>query len=84
MSFLSHFRFSFWPTKLRKYYVIVYLLFLLFFIFLNFRLAYLALQNAKTEHMDMKILQPIFGILVVLTKNELKKICNEPGISCQK
>ena len=25
----------------------------------------------------MKILQPIFGILVVLTKNELTKICNE-------
>ena len=30
------------------------------------------------EHMEMKILQPIFGILVVLTKNELTKICNEP------
>ena len=29
----------------------------------------------------MKILQPIFGILVALTKNELTKICNEPGIS---
>ena len=27
----------------------------------------------------MKISQPIFGILVVLTKNELTKICNEPG-----
>ena len=27
----------------------------------------------------MKISQPIFGILVVLTKNELMKICNEPG-----
>ena len=47
---------------------------LLFFIFLNFRLA---LQNAKTEHMEMKITQPIFGILVALTKkrtfqNEMK------------
>ena len=39
-----------------------------------------ALQNAKTEHMEMKISQPIFGILVALTKNELTKICNEPGI----
>ena len=28
----------------------------------------LALQNAKTEHMEMKITQPIFGILVALTK----------------
>ena len=33
------------------------------------------------EHMEMKISQPIFGILVVLMKNELMKICNEPGIS---
>ena len=30
--------------------------------------------------MEMKILQPNFGILVVLTKKELTKICNEPGI----
>jgi hypothetical protein len=30
--------------------------------------------------MEMKISQPIFGILVVLTKNEFTKICNEPGI----
>ena len=29
--------------------------------------------------MDMKISQPIFGILVVLTKNEFTKICNELG-----
>ena len=36
-------------------------------------------RQAKTEQMEMKILQPIFGILVVLTKNELTKICNEPG-----
>ena len=36
-------------------------------------------RQAKTEHMEMKILQPIFGILVVLTKNELKKTCNEQG-----
>ena len=27
----------------------------------------------------MKISQPIFGILVALTKNEVMKICNEPG-----
>ena len=32
------------------------------------------------EHMEMKILQPIFGILVVLMKKEITKICNEPGI----
>ena len=38
-------------------------------------------RQAKTEHMEMKISQPIFGILLVLTKNELTKICNEPGIS---
>ena len=31
------------------------------------------------EHMEMKILQPIFGILVVLTKNKLTKICNKQG-----
>ena len=37
-------------------------------------------RQAKTEHMEMKILQPSFGILVVLTKNELTKICNELGI----
>ena len=33
----------------------------------GFRLACLALQNAKTEHMEMKITQPIFGILVAMT-----------------
>ena len=38
-------------------------------------------KQAKTEHMEVKILQPIFGILVVLAKNELTKICNEPGIN---
>ena len=27
----------------------------------------------------MKILQPMFGILVALMKNEVTKICNEPG-----
>ena len=26
------------------------------------------MQNAKTEHMEMKIMQPIFGISVALTK----------------
>ena len=57
--------------------------FLLFFIFSNFRLACLALQNAKTEHIEMKISQPIFGILVALTKNEVTKVCNEPGIRKQ-
>ena len=57
-------------TKLPKYYIIVYLLFLLS-----------KARQAKTVHMEMKISQPIFGILVVLTKNELTKICNEPGIS---
>ena len=38
-------------------------------------------RQAKTEHMEMKILQPIFGILDVLTKNEFTKICNEPSKS---
>ena len=36
-------------------------------------------RQAKTEHMEMKISQPTFGILVVLTKNELMKVCNEMG-----
>ena len=52
-----------WPS-----YIIVYLLFLLS-----------KTRQAKTEHMEMKILQLTFGILVVLTKNKLTKICNEPG-----
>ena len=56
-------------AKLPKYYGIVYLLFLLS-----------KARQAKTEHMEMKILQLIFGISVILTKNELTKICNEPGI----
>ena len=34
----------------------------------TFFLACLVLQNAKTEHMEMKINQTIFGILVALTK----------------
>ena len=54
---------------LPKYYVLVYLLFLLS-----------KERKAKTEHMEMKISQPIFGILVALTKNEVTKICNESGI----
>ena len=62
LSFSSHFRLLFWPTKLRKY------------------LACLALQGAKAEHMEMKILRPIIGILVALMKNELMKICNQPTI----
>ena len=40
----------------------------------------LALQDAKTQHMEMKISKPFFYILVALTENELTKICNEPGI----
>jgi hypothetical protein len=70
--------FSFWPTKLQKYYIIFYLI----TFFLNFCLACLAcfaLQGAKAEHMEIKVSKPIFGILVALTKNELTKICNEPG-----
>jgi hypothetical protein len=57
----------FWAIKLPKYYVIVYLLFLL-----------TKARWAKTKPMEMKISQPIFGILVVLTKNELMKIYIEP------
>ena len=38
-------------------------------------------RQAKMEQMEKKILQHIFGILVALTKNELMKICNEPGIT---
>ena len=42
----------------------------------------LALQNAKMEHMKMKIMQPIFGILVASTKkqtyqNDMKSISVE-------
>ena len=47
LCFSSHFCTSFWPTKLRKYYVIVWLLFHYSIIFLNFCLACLALQDAK-------------------------------------
>ena len=36
-------------------------------------------RKAITEHMEMKISQLILGILVALTKNEVMKICNEPG-----
>ena len=39
-----------------------------------FVLACLALQNAKMEHIAMKIMQLIFGILVALMKNELTKM----------
>ena len=49
--------------------IIVYLLFVLS-----------KARQAKTECMDMNILQPIFGILVVLTKNEITKICNERNL----
>ena len=35
-------------------------------------------KTGKNEHMEMKILQPIFCILVVLMK--IKKIYNELGI----
>ena len=37
-------------------------------------------KTGKNETHKMKILQPIFGILVALRKNELTKIYNEPGI----
>jgi len=58
----------FLAAKVPKHYVIVYLHFLLS-----------KARQAKTERMEMKISQPIFGILVALTKNEVTKICNEPG-----
>ena len=45
-----------------------------FSLFLTFYLVCLALQMQKTEHMEMKITQPTFGILVALTKNELNKM----------
>ena len=54
---------------LPKYYVILY-----FFLLSKAR-------QANTEHMEMKFSQPIFVILVALTKNKVKKICNEPGIT---
>ena len=47
--------------------------FSLLFHFLNFRLACLVLQDAKTEHMEMKILKSIFGILVAWRKTNLQK-----------
>ena len=34
----------------------------------NFCLPHLALQNAKTEHIEMNITKPILGILVALKK----------------
>ena len=37
------------------------------------------LSQARQAKTEMKISQLIFGILVVLTKTKLKKICNEPG-----
>ena len=37
-------------------------------------------KQAKTEHMEMKILQSIFSILEISTKNEFTEICNEPSI----
>ena len=59
--------------KLPKYYIIVYLLFLLS-----------KARQAKKEHKEMKLSQPIFGSLVALIKNEVAKICNEPGNSIKK
>ena len=38
-------------------------------------------EQGKTEHMEMKISQPIVGVLVDLRKNKLTKICNKPGKS---
>ena len=37
-------------------------------------------RQARMEHMEMKISQPFFGILVALTKNQVMKIFNEQGI----
>ena len=54
-------------------YIIVYLLFLLS-----------KARQAKKEHKEMKLSQPIFGSLVALIKNEVAKICNEPGNSIKK
>ena len=51
---------------LPKYYIIVYLFF------------YWARQDRQKQNTWKW--KPIFGILEVLTKNELTKICNEPGI----
>jgi hypothetical protein len=65
--FITNFRFSFWLTKLPKYQNVTEK-FIYSLIFLNFCLTFLALQNAKTEQMEMKITQPVFGILVALTK----------------
>ena len=60
----------FWPTKLRKYYVI--------YLFTFFKsLACLALQ---TETIVKKITQPKLPKM----KNEVTKICNEPGNCAQK
>ena len=56
----------FWATKLPKYYVIV--------VYFSFRLAHFAL---KTENIVQKITQPKWQ----KTKNEVTKICDEPGIS---
>ena len=76
LSFSSHVRNlvfgTFWyclATMLPKCYVIVYLIFLLS-----------KARQAKRKHIEMKISQPIFGILVALTKNEVTKICDELGI----
>ena len=69
--FIPFFCLLFWSTKLRKYKNVF---FYHFSYFLSFCLAHLALQNAKTEHIEMNITKPILGILVALKKNELIKM----------
>ena len=59
MSFSSHFRNLVFGCFWQQSYEIVYLLFLLS-----------KARKPKTEHMEMKILQSILGILVALTKNK--------------
>jgi len=57
-------------TKLPKYYIIVNLLFF----------TEQGKTGKKGTHVD-EFSQPIFGILVIVTKNEPTKIFNEPGIN---
>ena len=73
MSFSSHFCNLVFGCFWQQSYEIVYLLFLLS-----------KARKAKTEHMQMKIFPSIFGILVALTKNEVAKICYEPGLNWKK
>ena len=76
LSFSSHFRFLFWPMKLRKYYIIVYLL---FYYFLNFRLACLALQDAKNGTHENENLETYFWYFGSFDKKRSYKKWNEPN-----